>query len=118
MVRREAYEAVGGFDEQFHPAWYEDVDFSKALVKYGWEAYFEPAASFEHDGGYSLDAMGPERFMTAYYTNQFRYARKHLGTSSVPGLKAALLVGVVARSLVHPSRFGGYWRGLRQVIAS
>src|SRR5262245_15943969 len=27
MIRRAAYEEIGGFDEQFYPAWYEDVDF-------------------------------------------------------------------------------------------
>src|SRR5690606_20317112 len=26
LVRREAFDAVGGFDEGFHPAWFEDVD--------------------------------------------------------------------------------------------
>ncbi len=29
LLRREAWEAVGGFDEQFQPAWFEDVDFCK-----------------------------------------------------------------------------------------
>jgi GT2 family glycosyltransferase len=118
MVRREAFEAVGGFDEQFYPAWFEDVDFSKALAASGWEAWFEPAASFDHDGGYSLETMGTERFMAAYYTNQLRYVRKHLGEGLVPVLKAALLVGVVVRSLLRPRQFGGYWRGLLQVMAA
>src|SRR5262245_61696317 len=27
MIRRDAYDDVGDFDEQFFPAWYEDVDF-------------------------------------------------------------------------------------------
>ncbi len=118
LIRRAAYEAVGGFDERFHPAWYDDVDFSKALAESGWEAWFEPAAQFDHDGGYSAAAMGPARFMSAYYTNQFRYVRKHLGAAGVPVLKAALVAGVVARSVVRPRRAAGYWRGLRQVMAA
>ena len=27
LVRRAAFDAVGGFDADFHPAWFEDVDF-------------------------------------------------------------------------------------------
>lgn len=118
MVRREAFDAVSGFDEQFFPAWYEDVDFAKSLAVSGWEIYFDPTARFEHDGGYSLGAMGTERFMAAYYANQFRYARKHLNARFVPALKAALVVGVAARSLVRPGQAGGYMRGLRQVMAA
>ncbi len=118
MVRRDAYDAVNGFDEQFYPAWYEDVDFAKSLAVSGWEVYFDPAAAFEHDGGYSLEALGVERFMVAYYANQFRYARKHLNARFVPALKAALLVGVAARSLIRPHRAGGYLRGLRQVMVA
>lgn len=117
LVRRAAFDAVGGFDERFHPAWYEDVDFFAALRQAGWEAYFEPAARFDHEGGYSAVAMGTERFMAAYYTNQFRYARKHLGVGSVPFLKGALVAGVVLRSLARPSGLAGYWRGLWQVIS-
>ncbi|HTV01831.1 MAG TPA: glycosyltransferase family 2 protein, partial [Luteitalea sp.] len=27
LIRRAAFDAVGGFDTRFHPAWFEDVDF-------------------------------------------------------------------------------------------
>ena len=62
MVRREAFDQVGGFDEQFYPAWYEDVDFCRSVSKSGWEIYYHSAAIFQHDGGYSLEALGFERF--------------------------------------------------------
>src|SRR5215472_8193093 len=42
MIRRDAYDDVGGFDEQFYPAWYEDVDFCRRLKAEGWEIYFVP----------------------------------------------------------------------------
>ena len=31
LLRKDAWEAVGGFDEQFRPAWFEDVDFCKRV---------------------------------------------------------------------------------------
>ncbi len=29
MFRREVWQRLGGFDTQFHPLWFEDVDFCK-----------------------------------------------------------------------------------------
>ena len=29
MIRRDAWETLGGFDEDFYPLWFEDVDFLK-----------------------------------------------------------------------------------------
>lgn len=117
MIRREAFDEVGGFDEQFYPAWYEDVDFCRAISRAGWEAYFHPGAVFDHDGGYSLESLGFEQFMAAYHENQFRYALKHLGRRSVPVLKAALIVGLLLRMIPRPQRARSYWRIL-QGIAS
>ena len=116
MVRRAAFDEVGGFDEQFYPAWYEDVDFCQSLARAGWESYFHPGAAFEHDGGYSLEALGLERFLATYYDNQFRYARKHFSPKSALVLKAALTAGMVPKILARPGRFGSYWRVLREVL--
>jgi GT2 family glycosyltransferase len=46
LVRREAFAAVGGFDERFVPAWYEDVDFCRSLRNKGWKIRFSRAAHF------------------------------------------------------------------------
>ena len=77
MVRRAAFQSIGGFDEQFFPAWYEDVDFCRRLIEAGWDIYFAPEAEFLHEGGYSAKAMGRRAFIEAYYHNQWRYAYKH-----------------------------------------
>jgi N-acetylglucosaminyl-diphospho-decaprenol L-rhamnosyltransferase len=52
MVRREAFEAVGGFDERFW-FWYEDVDLLKRLHERG-RILWVPAAAFRHIGGASF----------------------------------------------------------------
>src|SRR6185295_2582221 len=72
LVRRSAYEEVGGFDSRFYPAWYEDVDFCKRMKAAGWRIYFDPTAQFTHEGGYSAKALGKSAFATAYYRNQLR----------------------------------------------
>lgn len=48
LVRREAWEAVGGFDEGYHPAYYEDVDLCMALRSHGYRVVYEPEARLRH----------------------------------------------------------------------
>jgi N-acetylglucosaminyl-diphospho-decaprenol L-rhamnosyltransferase len=118
MIRREAYDEVGGFDEGFFPAWYEDVDFAGRLEERGWERWFEPSARFDHDGGYSARELGIDRFFEAYHVSQFRYARRRLTPRAIPLLKGALFAGTMARIVARPSQAGGYWRGLKRVLSA
>jgi GT2 family glycosyltransferase len=51
LLRREAWAAVGGFDEGFHPAYYVDVDFAMALRSRGYTVICEPASRVRHERG-------------------------------------------------------------------
>jgi hypothetical protein len=58
LVRRAAFDAVGGFDERF-PLYYEDADLCLRLGDAGYECWLEPAARITHYGGASaLAAFG------------------------------------------------------------
>ncbi|MBI2149061.1 MAG: hypothetical protein HYU27_00450 [Acidobacteria bacterium] len=116
MVRRDAYEEVGGFDEQFYPAWYEDVDFCKRLKTRGWEIYFIPRAEFLHAGGYSAEALGSEKFAGAYYGNQVRYARKHLGPAGAAVVRASIAAGMIGRMLGRPEHAAAYAKTLIRAL--
>ncbi len=48
LVRREAWDAVGGFDDRYHPAYYEDVDLCLALHRHGYTVLYEPRAELSH----------------------------------------------------------------------
>jgi GT2 family glycosyltransferase len=104
LVRREAYDAIGGFDERFIPAWYEDVDFCKRLHDKGWDILFARDAEFRHEGGYSARALGASGFAEAYYRNQLRYIQKHCGVFSVLLVRLSIAAGMIARSVAAPSR--------------
>ena len=109
MIRRAAFQEIGGFDPRFHPAWYEDVDFCKQLKTAGWQVYFDPAARFTHEGGYSARTLGPAGFAEAYYRNQLRYVRKHMSTAAGVAVRCSIAAGMVARSIAAPAGVGAYW---------
>ena len=48
MVDRRAWDAVGGLDERYFPAYYEDVDFCLALWDLGYKVAYEPRARLRH----------------------------------------------------------------------
>src|SRR5437879_3032579 len=108
MIRRDALEDVGGFDEQFYPAWYEDVDFCRRVKTQGWEVFFLPAAEFLHAGGYSAESLGSEAFLRAYYTNQLRYARKHFGSIGGFAVRASIVGGMMGRMIARPQQAKAY----------
>jgi len=51
-VRREAFEAVGGFDESFF-MYFEDIDLCERLAVAGWDVVYAPSAVVEHHGAHS-----------------------------------------------------------------
>jgi N-acetylglucosaminyl-diphospho-decaprenol L-rhamnosyltransferase len=104
MIRRDAYEDTGRFDERFFPAWYEDVDFCLRMKRHGWKIFFLPAAQFIHTGGYSTEPLGSERFLRAYYRNQVRYVDKHFGSLATIALRASIAAGMIGRVIERPGQ--------------
>jgi GT2 family glycosyltransferase len=58
LVRREAFEAVDGFDPRYEPAYYEDVDLQLRLRSAGWRVVLEPTAVVVHVSGGSTVGAG------------------------------------------------------------
>jgi GT2 family glycosyltransferase len=48
MVDRRAWDAVGGLDDRYFPAYYEDVDLCLALLERGYRVAYEPRARLRH----------------------------------------------------------------------
>ena len=59
MIRREAWEAIGGFDESL-PVAFNDVDFCLRLWRAGWRVVMTPLAELQHDEGSSRGSGAPE----------------------------------------------------------
>jgi GT2 family glycosyltransferase len=108
MIRRDAYEEAGGFDEQFYPAWFEDVDFCQRLKAKGWEIYFAAKAEFPHEGGYSAEVLGASNFLRSYYGNQLRYAKKHFGAPAAAAVRLSIAAGMIGRMIGRPRQAAEY----------
>ena len=75
MVRRDAFSAIGGMDEQFFLYW-EDADFCMRLRQAGWLTYYSPAMSVTHLTGRSSQ-HAREASLVAFHESAYRYYRKH-----------------------------------------
>jgi GT2 family glycosyltransferase len=116
LVRRDAYDEIGGLDERFFPAWYEDVDFCLRLRLAGWDIYFVPRAEFIHEGGYTAAALGRKKFVEAYYRNQLRYVRKHMGAAAAFAVRAAIGIGMAGRMIARPRSAPAYGQAMLGAI--
>lgn len=102
-VRADAFTRIGGFDETFVPAWFEDVDLCARLLALGPIVYW-PDAAFRHAGGASSVRLGYDRFLPILYENALRYRRKHYGPAARAAYRAALGAGMALRLAVLPFR--------------
>jgi O-antigen biosynthesis protein len=48
LVRRDVWEQLGGLDEGYYPAYYEDIDFCLAAAEAGWEVWYQPRSVVTH----------------------------------------------------------------------
>lgn len=97
LIRRSVLDEVGPLDEQFSPAWFEDVDYCQRLARAKKEVYVVPAARVRHYGGASLDHMSFAGFTEIWYRNMWRYARKWLGGGEAETLRWIIIGGMLMR---------------------
>ena len=83
MVRRSAWQELGGFDEGFFPIWFEDVDFCQAAKGCGLIRFvYIPDATAQTSGRPLCVKVALERRQLFWYGSLLRYASKHLSIAS------------------------------------
>jgi N-acetylglucosaminyl-diphospho-decaprenol L-rhamnosyltransferase len=95
-VRREAFEAVGGFDERFF-LFSEETDLCKRLQDTGWKADLEPEVTFVHYAG-KAGVHPPREAQIAYA--RLQYARKHFSRVRAAAYHAILVAHHLLRLAV------------------
>jgi len=77
MIRREALEQVGYFDEQFY-AYQEDSDFCFQVRKHGWKVFYVPTAEIIHYGGEGGSGTRPYFNVYQWHKSYYLYYKKNL----------------------------------------
>jgi glycosyltransferase involved in cell wall biosynthesis/GT2 family glycosyltransferase len=107
LLRTEALEQVGGFDERFF-LYAEETDWAYRAHLLGWRHTAVPAAHAIHAGG-GTSGNGKRRELY-FHASQERYMRKHFGTAGWQLARAANWAGAMVRAIVLPGRRGDHAR--------
>jgi GT2 family glycosyltransferase len=97
LFRRQTWGEVGGFDENFSPIWFEDVDFCKRVLERGAIRYV-PNVRARHQGGASLMRLDWSSRETIWYGSLLRYASKHYSGLAFRAVCGAVVLGCCIRS--------------------
>jgi N-acetylglucosaminyl-diphospho-decaprenol L-rhamnosyltransferase len=103
LVRREAFERLGGFDEGYW-MYMEDLDLSYRLAQQGWRSWYEPRATVVHVKGGTVGGARSLRLNWAFHRGMFRFYRRHYAAERRPALNALVYVGIglkLAIAVVH-----------------
>ena len=73
MVEKDVFLSLGGFDESFAPAFYEEFDFAFTLRKQGYQIMYQPAANILH---FDSSSYGSELRDKQSAINHQKFCRK------------------------------------------
>lgn len=93
MTRRDVWATLHGFDESFHPVWFEDVDFCKRALDLKYRIEYVPTVQATHQGAHSVGKI-PEGCRALYWcVSLTKYAAKHFHSA---GYRAVCLAVVLS----------------------
>lgn len=111
MFRRQVWQRLGGFDTQFRPLWFEDVDFCRRARDLGLRIQYIPDVVARHRGGHSIAKLNWSCREVYWYVSLLRYAQKHYRPYAYRGVSAAIVLGSILRAVVGLIR----WRSFQPV---
>lgn len=101
LVRREAWDEVGGFDEHYF-LYFEDLDLCRRIRRAGFEVRFDPIVTARHLRGVSAGKLGLE-VERHYRRSQLYYYQKHASALEILGLRLYLMLKFAHKSLQQPA---------------
>jgi N-acetylglucosaminyl-diphospho-decaprenol L-rhamnosyltransferase len=96
LLRREAVEEVGGFDEGYF-MYVEDVDLCTRMRRVGWTVLFSPEVEVVHEVGVSSRHM-PKRMATEHSRSIYRYFDRHVARGPLILLKPLVRLALWLRA--------------------
>jgi N-acetylglucosaminyl-diphospho-decaprenol L-rhamnosyltransferase len=95
LIRREAFDVVGGFDEDFF-MFSEETDLCRRLWDAGWEVWFTPEAEFTHVGGASHKGLMFDENVSGH----IRFLAKYRGRAYAERARKLLLLALRLRGVL------------------
>ena len=95
LIRNELLQVLPGFDEQFAPAYFEEVDFCYSARQLGWKTYYTPdarAIHYENQTGKQIYSGDMDKVNQLSRINQTKFYLKHDEDPYVPTSKDQLLI--------------------------
>ena len=84
LVKRERWEALGGFDPAFLPAYWEDADLGLRAWGRGWGVWQTESVSFLHQGGTTTGRWPPHLLQGRFLRGQRIVAARHRELLGLP----------------------------------
>lgn len=75
-IRRDTWNTLGGLDEQFFPAYYEDAELCWRAREHGLRVVYEPSAVAVHHEAVAL-GKGSAAYQRLFHRNRLRFVFKH-----------------------------------------
>jgi N-acetylglucosaminyl-diphospho-decaprenol L-rhamnosyltransferase len=95
LLRREAFEQVGGFDPSYF-MYCEDMDLCRRLADAGWQSVYVPGSVVTHTGGHATNRQFVQ-MQRAHHRSLYRYlSRQYAGRRYAP-LRGLLALGLLGR---------------------
>lgn len=117
ILRKAAWQAIGGFDERFWPIWFEDVDYCLQLRRNHSLVWRVPTVAGVHVGGHSIHGLERGRRQLYWYRSLLQFAAKHFSSVWVRMIGSTVLVGTLSRAVLSRSERSNGFRGVRPVFA-
>jgi N-acetylglucosaminyl-diphospho-decaprenol L-rhamnosyltransferase len=115
LIRREAFDEVGPFDEEFF-LFSEETDWSYRARKAGWRTLFFPEAEAVHVGGASWRRESATLFREQV-RGHLRFLVKHRGDRTAERARRVMLAGLRLRSLVFRGDRRAVYRDAAEWVA-
>ncbi len=97
MFRRDVWQKLGGFDETFHPIWFEDVDFCRRATDSGFEIQYVPQVVAFHRGAHSIGRLGEGCRAWYWCVSLLKYASKHFSPLAYRAVCGAVVLSSFPR---------------------
>ncbi len=83
LIKKEAVQKIGLWDERFSPFWHEDHDLDRRILKASYKILYTPDVTLQHGGSKTLNTIekksGRQTMLHIERKNCIRYAKKHFG---------------------------------------